>query len=284
MQEPQSRKRKRPAKKDHTYSPEILQTFGSLGDIDCYFHLSPALTVALSCLFQSVQVLLCPETTAEAAIQASRSLIISFVGHFHEITTNPKSEPSSDPTNAIQSIYALLITLYSSTKLSHCQTPIVAELIMDLVTNCVTLIDDICTFVVRATLNKTVYPKDYRRHLCNGILTLCTLTPIDSPFRQALLMCLLLEFQAVRSSRRDGQVEIQARDDCLWYLYCLVEEIIIRTRRLGKLVVLQAQELIRESISSGGEEGLERGGWLVWKICGLLCGSGAVKLEVQSKI
>lgn len=283
MQESQSRKRKRPVKKNHIYSAEIQQAFGSLGDIDCYFHLSPVLTVALSCLLQSVQALLCPETTAEAAIQASRTLIISFIGRFHEITTNPKSEPPSDPTNAIQSIYALLITLYSSTKLSPSQTPVVAELIMDLVTNCLTLIDDICTSVVRATLNKPAYPKDYRRHLCSGILTLCTLTPIDSPFRQALLMCLLLEFQAVRSSRREGQIEMQARDDYLWYLYCLIEEIVIRTRRLGKLVVLQAQELIRESISSGGEEGLEKGGWLVWKICGLLCESGAVKLEVQSK-
>ncbi len=108
----------------------------------------------------------------------------------------------------------------------------------------------------------------------------------DNILRQAILLGLLLEFREVRCEKREGRVAILARDDMLWYVYCLIEEVVEMTGMVGEIVGLQAQELVWESISAGVREEAttSKGSWLAWKVCGLLCGVGAINLEMQTNM
>lgn len=112
------------------------------------------------------------------------------------------------------------------------------------------------------------------------------MTGVDNSLRQALLLGLLVEFRKVRCEKREGRAAILARDDMLWYLYCLIEEVVEMTGMVGEIVGLQAQELVWESISCSVTEEVttSKGNWLAWKVCGLLCGVGAIKLDRQTTI
>lgn len=242
--------------------------------------------LALPTLFHSIQILLSPETTPEQSILAAQALSTSFIAHFKQIISNPNSYHHSlpDPTHAIQSIFALLATLYTSPKLPS-QTSVIAQIILNLITNTFLLINESCTLAMRSAVYNDPFPKDYRIPLSQGIMTICHITKVDTSLRQALLLGLLLEFKKVRSEKREGRVAILAKDDMLWYLYRLIEEVVSVTGIVGEIVGLQARELVWESIcATGGEEGMTKGCWLAWKVCGLLCGVGAIKLDLETSM
>jgi hypothetical protein len=276
-----SQKRRRSRKQStslHVPSVQIQHSFDALQDSNC-FSSNSALTIALPAVFKSVQVLLDPETTSEHAIQAAHTLSTSLVEHLREITSNPESNhlSESDPTLSMQSIFALLATLYSSEKLSPHQLPILSEIIMDLVGECLSYINISYTNFINAAVFNESYPQDYRESILQGILTLCSITLSTSPIRQALLLCLFLEFQAVQCSVRQGRVAILARDDVLWYLSIMIEEVIMRTGFVKDVVKKKCEKLIWECMSIGEKESITtKASWITWKVYGLLCG-----IEVQ---
>jgi hypothetical protein len=190
------------------------------------------------------------------------------------VKSNLHSFPS--PTYATHSLFALLTTQYTSSKLSSSQQPIVAEIIMDLVVGFLGIIDECCGTLVKSAIYDDPCPKDYRETLTQGILGICSATPLDSPLRQALLLALLGEFKRIRCEKREGRVAILAKDESLWYICYLIEEIVGRTGFVGKLIEMDVQRLIWESISVAGEEGMTKGNWIAWKVCGLLGGVGCL--------
>jgi hypothetical protein len=241
-----------------------------------------SLTTALPTLFHSIQILLSPDTTAEQILQAGHTLSHSLVAHFKELTTTVKSHLHSfpSPTYATQSLFALLATQYTSSKLSSTQHHVMGEIIMDLVVSFLGIIDDCCSLFVKSAIYNEPCPKDYRDTLAEGIIAICSATPMDSPIRQALLLALLLELKQVRCSTREGNVAILARDDQLWYLCYMIEEVIRLTGFVGKLIEMEVQQLIWESISIG-EEGMTKGSWITWKVCGLLGGVGGLSMTTN---
>ena len=245
------------------------------------------MTVALPTLFHSIHLLLSSEISPEQTVQVAHILSTSFITHLREIISSPQSHHHTlpDPIRAIQSIFGLLTSLYTSPKLPS-QRPVIADILMILVTNTLALINESSLLLIKSAIYNDPLPKDYRDILAQGILTISSINGIDNSLRQALLLVLFLEFRKVRCEKREGRVAILARDDLLWYLYCLIEEVIEMTGMVGEIVGLQAQELVWESISAGSmEEGTtSKGSWLAWKVCGLLCGVGAIKFDMQSNV
>jgi hypothetical protein len=241
-----------------------------------------SLITALPTLFHSIQLLLSPDTTAEQILQAGHTLSHSLVAHFKELTTTVKSHLHSfpSPTYATKSLFALLATQYTSSKLSTSQHHVMGEIIMDLVVSLLGIIDNCCSLFVKSAIYNEPCPKDYRDTLAEGIIAICSATPMDSPIRQALLLALLLEFKQIRCSTREGNVAILARDDQLWYLCFMIEEVIGLTGFVGKLIEMEVQQLIWESISIG-EEGMTKGNWITWKVCGLLGGVGGLSISTN---
>src|SRR5208282_530524 len=174
--------------------------------------------------------------------------------HLKQIISNPQSHHHSlpDPTRAIQSIFALLTTLYTYPKLSS-QRSIIAEIIMSLVTNTLNIINESCLLAIKSVIYNDPFPRDYRDSLSQGITAICSITGIDGSLRQALLLGLLVEFRSVRCEGRQGRVAILARDDMLWYVCSLIEEVVGVTGIVGEIVGMQARELVWESISAGVE-------------------------------
>ena len=282
------RKRKRITKHDSPIplpSIEVQRTFGALGNINCT-PLRMLLTLALPTFFHSIHLLLSPETTSEQTIQATHILSTSFVSHFKEIISNPKSHHHSlpDSTHATHSIFALLTSVYTSPKLPS-QRHIIADILMTFVTNILSLINESCLLLVKSAIYNDPSPKDYREILAQGMLTIFSMTGVDNILRQGILLGLLVEFRKVRCEKRTGKVALLARDDMLWYLYSLIEKVVEMTGMVGEIVGLQAQELVWECISAGvREEGtMSKGSWLAWKVCGLLCGIGAINLDMQTE-
>lgn len=155
---------------------------------------------------------------------------------------------------------------------------------MTLVTNTLVLINEVCLLLVKSAIYNDPIPKDYRDILAKGILTVCSMRGVDSCLRQAVLSGLLVEFRKVRCEKREGRVAILARDDMLWYLYCLIEEVVEMTGMVEEIVGLHAQELVWEGISGDTMEvrTTSKGSWLTWKVCGLLCGVGAINLDMRN--
>ena len=234
--------------------------------------------------YHSIQVLLSSDTTPEQAIEAAHTVSVSFINHFRQIISNPKSHHHtlSNPTTAIQSLFLLLTQLYSHPKLHPPQPAQVADIILDLVTNTLSLLNELCSLAVKSAIyNESPLPRDYREVLCRGILALMGSCPVESSLRQGVLLVLVLEFRAVRGSSREGRVACLARDDVLWYLCAMIEECVGGTvEGVGEVCGRQVQELVWESLRSDGEGEMSKGDWLAWKVCGLLCGIGGVELEV----
>lgn len=158
---------------------------------------------------------------------------------------------------------------------------------MELITNALYIVNESCYLSTKCIIYNDPFPKDYRDALCQGVLAVCKITGVDNCLRQALLLGLLVEFKKVRCEIREGRVAILARDDMLWYLCTLIELVINVTGIVGEIVGMQARELVWESISAGAStenEGITKGNWLAWKVCGLLCGVGAIKLDVESNM
>lgn len=237
--------------------------------------------IELPTLFHSIHLLLYPETTPEQAVEAAHVLSITFITYFKRIISNPQSQQHHlpEPTRAIQSVFALLASLSLSPKLKSHHRVVIAEITIDLVTDCLALINESCLLAVKSAIYNDSYPKDYQNPMSNGILAICSVTPKECPLRQALLLALLIEFRNVRCSTREGRVAVLARDDMLWYLCHLIEEVVEQTGLIGEIVTQQAEQLAWESLSVSGEEELTKGSWIAWKICGLLCGIGAIKLD-----
>lgn len=102
-----------------------------------------------------------------------------------------------------------------------------------------------------------------------------------SELRGGVLLVLMLEFRAVRNSRREGRVACLARDDVLWYLCAMIEECVAGMEGgVSDVCARQVRDLMWESFT--GENGMEmsKGDWLAWKVCGLVCGVGGVGFEV----
>jgi len=181
-------------------------------------------------------------------------------------------------------MFGLLTSLYTSPKLPS-QRPVIADILMTLVSNSLLLINESCLLLVKSAIYNDPLPRDYRDILAQGILAIFSISGVDNSLRQALLLGLLVEFRKVRCEKREGRVAILARDDMLWYLYNLIEEVVEMTGMVGEIVGLQAQELVWESISAGSmeDEMTSKGSWLAWKVCGLLCGVGAINLDQTSR-
>jgi hypothetical protein len=238
--------------------------------------------IALPTLFHSIQVLLSYETSAEKIVLAAHTLSTSFIQHFKQIISNPKSHYHflPDPTHAIQSIFALLAIQYIAPKIQS-QRSVIGQIIMDLTTNTLAIINESCLLAINAAIYNDPFPKDYRDALSQGILTICSIIKVDSSLRQALLLGLIVEFRRVRRESREGRLAVLARDDMLWYLYTLIEEVVNVTGIVGDIIGVQATGLVWEIISTGirENEGMTKGNWLAWNVCGLLCGVGAIKLD-----
>jgi hypothetical protein len=239
--------------------------------------------IVLPTLFHSVQLLLYPETTPEQAIEAAHALSITFITLFNRIISNSKSQQHRfpEPTRATQSVFALLASLYSSPKFKSHHRLVIGEITIDLVTDCLALINESCLLATKSAIYNDPYTKDYRDPLSMGILAICSVTSKDCPLRQTLLLALLIEFRSVRCSRREGRVAVLARDDMLWYLCNLIVEVVELTETVGEIVAQQAERLACECLSVGEEE-MTKGSWLTWKVCGLLSGIGAIKLDLKT--
>ena len=240
--------------------------------------------VALPTFYHSIQVVLSPETPSEQTIQAAHTLSISFINHFRQIISNPKSHHHTllNPTHAIESLFLLLAQLYSHLKLTPAQVAQVADIILNLVTNTLSLLNDLCALAVKSAIYNEPLSRDYRDAFCRGILALVGGRPATSPLRQGVLLVLILNFRAARGSNREGRVACLARDDVLWYLYAMMEECVSGTGGMvvGAICAKQVQKLVWESLRSESGE-MSKGDWLAWKVCGLLCGIGGVEVEPQ---
>jgi len=180
------------------------------------------------------------------------------------MSTPASQRPSVlDPTSAIQSIFALLAL-----------NPAFSEITMDLVSDFISLLKDISSRCAKSNSTSEATPMDYRQSLFQGVLAICTLTPAESPIRQALLLCLLVEFQEVRCLESEDVLGEGARDEILWYLHLMIEEVVRCTGKLSPLIAMQAEQLIWDSLSKKREEEMTKANWLTWKVCGLLCGIG----------
>lgn len=149
-------------------------------------------------------------------------------------------------------------------------------------TNTLSLINELCSLAVKVAIYDDAPPRDYRDAFCRGILALVGACAVTSPLRQGVLLVLVLEFRAVRGSKREGRVALLARDDALWYLCAMIEECVAgMAGGVGEVCARQIQDLMWESLRSDEGEGeMSKGDWLAWKVCGLLCGVGGVELEV----
>jgi len=234
--------------------------------------LSPfaVLRAAAPAIFHSVQLLLYPETPPDVGLQAAYILRICLVAHLKHIISNPGSRQPSvlDPTSAIQSIVALLAV-----------NPTFSEITMDLVSDFISLLKDLVSLSAKSNSTGEA-PIDYRDSLVQGVLAICTVTPTDSPIRQALLLCLLVEFREVRCAESEDGVDGGVGDKILWYLHLMIEQVVCSTEKLSPLIAMQAEQLIWDSLSKKREEEMTKANWLTWKVCGLLCGIG-MGVDVQ---
>ena len=181
--------------------------------------------------------------------------------------------------NAIQSLFLLLAQLYSHPKLTTPQPAQVADIILHLVSNTLSLLNDLCSLAVKSAIYNDPLPRDYRDALFRGILALVGGCPATSPLRQRVLLVLVLEFRVEKGSNREGRVACLARDDVLWYLCAMIEECVAGTSEFKVSVICakQVQKLAWEGLRSEGGE-MTKGDWLAWKVCSLLCGiSGALE-------
>jgi hypothetical protein len=87
---------------------------------------------------------------------------------------------------------------------------------------------------------------------------------------------LLLEIKDVRCGQREGRVAILAKDEMLWYLMFMLENVVVHTKTMGELVNMEAGKLVWESMKGGREDGMTKGNWIAWRVCGLLCGVGVI--------
>ena len=233
-----------------------------------------------------MQVLLSSDTTAERATQASHTLCLSFIGHFRQIVSNPKSHHHNglihDPTAAIHSVFLLLAQLYLHPKLTSLQQAQVADIILDLVVNTLCLVNDLCAQAIKSAIyNDPPLPLDYREAFSRGILALVGACSLTSPLRQRVILVLVLEFRAVRCSEREGKVAVLTRDDVLWYLCAMIEECVTEWGLVEGVWTRQVRELVWESLSSDDSGGMSKSNWLAWRVCGLVCGIGGVDVEMQ---
>jgi hypothetical protein len=224
--------------------------------------------------------LIYPETTPVQIIQATYTLSTSLIAHFNEITSNEKSHYHSlpDPTHAIESIFSLLGTVYSSPKLTTSQRSVISEIIIEIVGKCLSIIDTSCILLIKNAIYNDSQHGDYRGILATGILGLCLSTNAECPLRQSLLLRLLLEMRDLRCLAREGRVAVLARDEMLWYLLFMVEHVIVKTGRVGELVKREAGRVVWDTISGARDEGVTKGNWIAWRTCDLICGVGGLQM------
>jgi hypothetical protein len=123
--------------------------------------------------------------------------------------------------------------------------------------------------------------KDYRTTLTQGVLALCSPTLPDCALRQALLLRLLLDIKDVRCGQAEGRVSVLARDEMLWYLMFMLENVVVETKIVGDLVRMEAGKLVWESMKGRKDDGMTKGNWIAWRVCDLLCGVGVIQMDLE---
>ena len=231
--------------------------------------------IGLSTLFLCIQVILHPDTSPELLVNAANGLATAFFAHIRGLVHTVKaSRPliQSDPTQAIQSIFALLTSLCTSPKLFSDQRYVTRDILMTLVEQTLRLLHESCTL---ATPNPVT---SFRECLARGIATVCHVAEPGSFLRQALLLKLLEEFKRVRCAVAEGEAGLLGNDDVLWYLHNLIGEAVEMVGDVEGLVRKRVDVLVWEILSDEVISTV-KGNWITWSVGGLICGIEGISQE-----
>jgi len=224
--------------------------------------------LGLSTLFLCIQVILHPDTSPELLVNAANGLATAFFAHVRGLIKTVKGSRrliQSDPTQAIQSIFALLTSLSTSSKLSSDQRYLTRDILMILVEKTLRLLHESCNLAAPNPVT------DFRECLARGIATVCHVAEPGSFLRQALLLKLLEEFKRVRCAVAEGDAGLLAQDDMLWYLHNLIGEAVEMVGDVEGLVRKRVEVLVWEILSDEVISTV-KGNWITWSVGGLICG------------
>jgi hypothetical protein len=90
-----------------------------------------------------------------------------------------------------------------------------------------------------------------------------------------------LDIKDVRCGQAEGRVSVLARDEMLWYLMFMLENIVVQTKIVGDLVRMEAGKLVWESMKGRKDDGMTKGNWIAWRVCDLLCGVGVIQMDLE---
>ena len=251
---------------------EIQRTFGGLGDENGNpQQLAQNVDMGgLPTLFLCIQVILHPDTGAELLVNAANGLAMAFFAYVRGLIIGLKgSRPliQSNPTQAIQSIFALLTSLSTSPKLSSNQQYMTRDILMTLVEQTLRLVHDTCT---KALAGPNPFTQ-LRESLACGIATVCHAAEPKSFVRQGLLLKFLAEFKRVRCVVTEKEVGLLAKDDMLWYLHNLIGEVVEMVGEVEGFVRKRIEDLMWEILSAEVISTV-KGNWITWSVGGLICG------------
>jgi hypothetical protein len=224
--------------------------------------------VGLPTILLSIQVLVHPDTDAELLVQAGHGLATNLLAYLHDLISAPKPSRTllqSKPMEGIQSVFALLTSLSSSSKLSPEQRGMMGDILMRLIERTLHLIHESCVKALSGTAHFT----DLREHLSRGIATVCHVAESKGCLRQAVLLELLSEFKRVRCAPPEGEVGLLAKDDMMLYLYNLIAEAIEGVAGVEGVLRKRIEGLVWEILSDEVVSTV-KGNWITWCAAGLL--------------
>jgi hypothetical protein len=218
----------------------------------------------------SIQVLLHPDTDAALLVQAAHGLAAALLAYVRAVISTSKLSRTllqANPAEGIQSVFALLTSLSTSSKLSSEQRGMMGDILLRLIEQTLHLIHESCVNVLSATTPFT----DLREHLARGIATVCHVAESTGSLRQVVLLELLSELKRVRCAPAEGEVELLAKDDTMLYLHNLIAEAVESIGEVEGIVRKRIEGLVWEILSDEVVSTV-KGNWMTWCVGGLLLG------------
>jgi len=148
---------------------------------------------------------------------------------------------------------------------------------MELVHQFLLLLKTSCSFLVDVAIDDNQSPRDSRDTFVEGILTISTVTKVDSPLRQALLLCLLLEMKTALCVPLEKEAA-EGVGTFLLFLYYMIEQVAVRTGKVSDVIKGDIRRLLWETIVMQKTHEMKWKDEIIWKVCGLLDGFGGLNL------